>query len=41
MKQKTPVPNRTGVFKQQLFYLSFNSELISFLLQLAGNITQI
>lgn len=42
MKQKkTPVPNRTGVFKQQLFYLSFNSELISFRLQVAGNITQI
>lgn len=41
MKQKTPVPNRTGVFKHQLLYLSFNSELISFLLQLAGNITQI
>lgn len=38
MKQKTPVPNRTGVFEQQLF---FNSELISFFLQLAGNITQI
>lgn len=39
--KKTPVPNRTGVFKQQLFYLSFNSEIISFFLQLAGNITQI
>ena len=38
---KTPVRFGTGVFKQQLFYLSFNSELISFLLQLAGNITQI
>lgn len=41
MKQKTPVPNRTGVFEQQLFYLFFNSELTSFFLQLAGNITQI